>query len=390
MAGLAASYAVLVAMAAARARAYQALAAMVGAYAILTAGAQGTVEAFQRLASWNDFRVFIFIAFSLFLAGLLRELGVLKVLVDSSGCRLAMVGVPAVIGLMPMPGGALVSAMALREKYLAEARVSREWATYMNYWFRHVWVPSWPLFQSIVITAAVLGVDPVDVIRYSWPGTPSAILAGLAVSAPVLSRVACPNSRGDPGRFLAALAPLASVAILILAGVPLLAALAIVVLVVTAVWRPDKGQLLGAARLALSPKIHLVLFESLLFKNLILATSAGEAIVAWAEGVGVPPLALAFMLPFTLGLAAGGENFFAATAIPALLPLLLGPQGVKPLPLAVAYTGGFLGVMASPVHLCLALTVEYYEASLAGVMARVAASILLASTTALLIAWHLF
>ena len=27
-----------------------------------------------------------------------------------------------------------------------------------------------------------------------------------------------------------------------------------------------------------------------------------------------------------------------------------------------AYTGGYLGVMMSPVHLCLALTVEYFKA----------------------------
>jgi len=368
LAALAASYLALVVSLAFRARAASALAAMVAVYAAL---AGGLVEALAATASWNDVRVLVFVALSLFLAGLLRVLGVLGALVGSSGCRLGMVAVPAAIGLVPMPGGALVSAVALRERYLVEARLSREWAVFLNYWFRHVWVPSWPLFQSVLITAAVFAVDPVEVIGVTWPATPAAIIAGLLVSWPILSRARC-SARFEPARFAAALAPLAGIALLAAAGLPLLAALALVVSLVALLWRPSPGQLRAAAGLAATPRIHLVVVESLVFKNLLLATGAGEALVSAASTV--PPALLAFALPFALGLAAGGENFFAATAMPVLAPLIAQGSTVNGLLLAVAYTGGFLGVMMSPVHLCLALTLEYYGARQGKVMVLVAAA----------------
>ncbi len=364
-------------------RVYVALGVMVAVYGVL---AGGLVEGLRGLASWNDLRVFVFIGLSLFLAGLLRGLGVLRVLVDSAGCRLSLVGVPAVIGLMPMPGGALVSAVALRERYLVEARVGRVWAVFLNYWWRHVWVPSWPLFQSIVITAAVFGLDPVGLVSYTWPGSLAAVAGGLLVSAPVLARVSC-GARGSPGGFLAGLAPLAGLALLFAAGVPMLAALALVIAAVLAVWRPGLGVLREAAGLALSWRIHLVLAESLLFKNMLLATGAGGRLVEASQGLGVPVWLLAFSVPFLLGLVAGGENFFAATAMPVLYPVIAGGGVVDGGLLGLAYLGGFLGVMLSPVHLCLALTLEYFGAEPGPVMARVAAAVAASSFIGGVLVW---
>lgn len=127
---------------------------------------------------------------------------------------------------------------------------------------------------------------------------------------------------------------------------------------------------MGALKLAVKPTIHLVLLESLYFKNLLLDTNMGASMEDLANSIGLSPYILVFIVPFILGLAAGGENFFAATAMPALIPYLLSGSSVSWGLLALAYLGGFMGVMGSPVHLCLALTVDYFDSSIGRVLLK--------------------
>lgn len=370
----------------------EAIAAMITVYTlytVYTAGPRLLWESIAALTGWVNLSVFIYILLSLLLAGILKETGRLDMLVQSTtrvGCRFSYIGVPALIGLLPMPGGALVSAIAMRRRYLEESRMTPEWASFLNYWFRHIWIPSWPLFQSVVITAAVLSVDPGDVVRVTWPVTPAAVLAGLLVAYPALSRYRCPAAgQGGPG-LLGAVWPFILLAALVFSGLAgLLKALLVTLLLVVAVLRPSPGQLRGALGLALRPRIHGVLLEALLLKELLLRSGAPGALYSYATGIGAPVLAIVFLVPFILGLAAGGENFFAATAMPLLATYIGVGQGVSADMLLLAYAGGMLGVMASPVHLCFALTVDYYRARPGRVMALTLVAVALTS----LLAWLL-
>ncbi len=382
------SYLVLLVLAVRGFKVYIVIAGMIAAYALASSTPGQALSALVKMSEWNDVRVFVYIFFSMLLAGLMRETGLLDLMVESlssSSCRLALTGVPALIGLMPMPGGALVSAIALRRKYLEEARLSPEDSTYLNYWFRHLWVPSWPLFQSVVITASVLYISPLSVVSHTWPGTIAAIIGGVLFSYPILRSVSCGGGRGGLGVFLASISPLLALVILFFAGVPMLYSLILVNIVFLAVWRPSLKSIMGALRLATRPTIHLVLFESLYFKNILLETGIGPVMKQWASSAGVNPYLLAFILPFILGLAAGGENFFASTAMPALVSYLTAGGSLNWEMLAIAYLGGYLGVMGSPVHLCLALTLDYFKARTGPVLGKVYATIGLSIITGVLL-----
>jgi hypothetical protein len=74
------------------------------------------------------------------------------------GARAVAFAIPAAIGLLPMPGGAYISAVVvdpLCDKMWLKSRQK----TFLNYWMRHIWIPVWPLFQGVLITAVVLGVS---------------------------------------------------------------------------------------------------------------------------------------------------------------------------------------------------------------------------------------
>ncbi|HDS30691.1 MAG TPA: DUF401 family protein, partial [Firmicutes bacterium] len=90
------------------------------------------------------------VVFILILSKCMKEAGALEELVGSMrevlrDNRFTIGFLPALIGLLPMPGGALFSAPMI-EKLSDEAKLSPETRTYLNYWFRHVWEYSYPLY----------------------------------------------------------------------------------------------------------------------------------------------------------------------------------------------------------------------------------------------------
>jgi len=65
---------------------------------------------------------------------------------------------PAVIGLLPVPGGALMSA-PLIETEANKLELKREMKTYVNVWFRHTIFPVYPMSQVLILTAALTGIS---------------------------------------------------------------------------------------------------------------------------------------------------------------------------------------------------------------------------------------
>jgi integral membrane protein (TIGR00529 family) len=379
----AAAYAALVAAVVARLRVLESIAVLILTYTILTwSWGEAGRALLHVFTHWVDLRVFVYMFFSMLLAGILKEKGILDLMVDSAGsigCRFSLAAVPAMIGLMPMPGGALVSAIAMKKRYFEDAKLSREWATYLNYWFRHVWVPSWPLFQSMVITASVFAVEPTLVASHTWPATIAAIAAGAIVTAPIMAGLKCPRLEGAGVKgLLVSLSPFILVAFLAFGlHINLLYSLIITVALVAVVLRPGRRELREALKLATSPRIHAIILEALLFKNLLILTRAPQALMAALRNSPLPIDAVVYLIPFILGLSAGGETFFAATAMPLLADVIAGGSGIDWKLMLLAYTGGYLGVMASPVHLCIALTADYYKAGLGKPLALSLASIVL-------------
>ena len=70
------------------------------------------------------------------------------------GRLMSLVAIPAAIGLVPMPGGALFSA-PLVGKTVEETDHTPEWKAAVNYWFRHVMEYWWPLYPVVIVTLSI-------------------------------------------------------------------------------------------------------------------------------------------------------------------------------------------------------------------------------------------
>ena len=99
----------------------------------------------------------------------------------------------------------------------------------------------------------------------------------------------------------------------------------------------------------------------------------------------IPPSIVVFLVPFTVGLLTGVTSAYIGVGFPVVLPLLGTPGLTQSAGMLLAFAGGFMGVMASPVHLCLVLTNQYFKASLARTISLLVIPILLTS----LVSWIL-
>ena len=83
----------------------------------------------------------------------------------------------------------------------------------------------------------------------------------------------------------------------------------------------------------------------------------------------IPLFSIAIILPMLVGLVCGITIAFVGTTFPILISLINSTgQGEFMLAyMMLAIVSGFVGVLFSPVHLCLMLSNQYFETSLARV-----------------------
>ena len=113
--------------------------------------------------SWGTVRLVLIIAAIMALTSVFSQTGYLGMMEAATRYlfpneKYSLAALPALIGLMPMPAGALVSAPMI-DGVADELGIPPESRTLINYWFRHVWEHSWPMYQAIIIASAILGIS---------------------------------------------------------------------------------------------------------------------------------------------------------------------------------------------------------------------------------------
>jgi hypothetical protein len=84
---------------------------------------------------------------------------------------------------------------------------------------------------------------------------------------------------------------------------------------------------------------------------------------------GIPLTLIVVMLPLLAGLIMGIAVGFVGASFPIIVSLMIAAgDGASPVAtLALAYCSGYMGMMLSPVHLCLLVTSDYFSAKLSAV-----------------------
>ena len=302
--------------------------------------------------------------------------------------KLNLVVFPALIGLLPMPGGAIFSAPMV--KTIGQShQMSGATLSYINYWFRHIWEYWWPLYPGILLTTALAEIDLWHLVFFTLPLTVVAIAAGYwPLRGAVLTSE--DNRHRAAGPFFRELIP---ILIVIVGGLSLGEILfevlppasrslakeggliAALLAGIGWVWHANHIQPKTRWSIVVQPALLKMIYmvtAILVFKGILEDSGAvnhlSQEILHWQ----IPMMAVAVILPFIVGVVGGITIAFVGTTFPILITLVhtLG-QGHLMLPyLALALVSGFTGVLLSPLHLCLLLSNAYFETSLLPVYRR--------------------
>lgn len=337
-------------------------------------------------------------------ASLQRLIAVLRALLRDR--RVAMAVAPAFVGLLPMPGGALFSAPMVGELSDDLEAPSEDWVV-INFWFRHVWELVWPLYPGILIAAAILDAPLDKLILSTAPLSLAAIVIGFAfcfrrVELPP-EEESGPVAAGTWRELIAAVWPvglvvLATIAIAVAnhllrrtTGRPLplstkaalLIALAVVVPLFMAVKRVRWPEALRLVRATVSVRLVVLIYGLMAFGVMLREHRVADHLAGDLADAGVPGGILLFVVPFVVGLLMGYTPAFVAICFPLLAPFILADGALHYGRYAFAIASGFMGVMSSPVHLCLVLSKEYFGADFGRVYRRLVPLVVLLTLTAL-------
>jgi len=275
--------------------------------------------------------------------------------------RLGMGLVPAVVGLMPVAGGALLSA-PLVEALGVSAGLSGELMAYINVWFRHLLIYSYPLSQVLIVLSQLSGYSVTTIALATLPISLLMVLVGL----PALARVrrAVVDLGVDPREGLKLSTPIAVALVTLVAlgpllgnwAVPIGASAAVAVLVAIGRCSKDLPKALTSTRVL---DIVLAVVAVIVLREVIAGSWVSEdlqQVVASLGGAGVALAALSAVVSIATG--------SIITGLFLTLPILASLGASSMGDVLLIYTYSFLGYVASPTHLCLIYTAKYFNSEL--------------------------
>lgn len=317
--------------------------------------------------------LFAIIILAIFLSNLLREKGNLKKIVTSletfvRNPRLSLIIPPALIGFLPMPAGALFSAPMVEESS-KNLEIKAENKTFLNYWFRHIWEYCWPLQPGLILAAVIIDVPIREIIITQFPLTLAAIFAGWFFGMRKISfpqNLSNNRKRGEILQgilsFILSIWPILAVIFLVLVfKIELILALLIITGIFLATAKIKANRIFLAIEKSFSWEMLFLIASVMIFKRILEMSPLFSAIPTLLKDFGVSPLLFLFIIPFVVGLLTGLTAPFVGIAFPILLPLIYQSEPNLTY-VMLAYTGGFTGVLLSPIHLCLIVTVQHFKA----------------------------
>jgi len=317
--------------------------------------------------------------------------------------RLAMAIAPLLIGTLPMPGGAILSA-PLVEAMDSDREHGSGTLSAANYWFRHNLELAWPLYPSFILTTSLAGISVTRLISLNFYAAPILFALGLVFVLPPLKkrenakRASRPSGASFAKKMASSfrgVAPLALVlgvyALLEILWHAIAPSLRLSDTAVTLIGRYVPvllGLAAGSAYIGLGPKglsifrgsvnmatltLVAVIAGIRIFSALISAAGLAGAAATELSKAGIPTIAAVAIIPLIAGLVTGVGFGYVGLAFPIVLGLVSDGGGF-PREAAIVLAGafGYVGMMLSPLHVCMVVSAEHFKAGLPNTIRRVA------------------
>ncbi len=276
--------------------------------------------------------------------------------------RLSLIIPPLIFGLFPVPAGALLSAPLAREVGV-RMNAPVEYVAFFNYWFRHTWEYSWPLYAGVILGAGMLDMRIEEFSIRMLPLVFASFLVGLIFLFLTLrsERTVELNGRGNVKKLILTLWPIYLIAVLILIlRLHFLISLVLVIIVLLIVSRLSKEKMLKVLKQGVSLRTFLLVISVMIFKHVLEMSGVVEQLPEAFSRYQIPALVPLVFVLFLTGLLTGIASAGIGISFPVFNALLKQDFGL----VMIAYAAVMAGVLVSPVHLCLVVSGEFFDIDL--------------------------
>ena len=318
----------------------------------------------------------------MWLSQLYKETGVIKELSESlssiiRNSKIVSSVLPAVVGLLPVAGGALMSAPIV-DSEAEKLKLKPEKKAYINIWFRHIVLPVYPLSLFLIITVALTGTTIVSVILRQIPIVTVMIIIGYVIG---FWKVPNPKNKTETGSknelnaetkvFLKAFSPiLTTIGIAVFVGllnynlsrrgVDVLIATFLGLIVLAVISNSSLEAFANPLRNLVIYDVTCATYGAFLLRNVMNAAGISEIFSPLVASGSIDTTILLTVIPTVLGFLTGSPSGGTAISVSMLGGILT----FSPKTAALIYMGAYLGYVIAPTHLCFTFTADYFKSSL--------------------------
>lgn len=312
------------------------------------------------------------------LANLMKETGQIESLIQNVRMKVpeggTLIAAPAIFGLLPIPGGALLSAPIVDEEG-KKINVSNRVRVFLNLWFRHIGFIIFPLAPPLLLLAQEASVGlhwliilqlPVFFIAFVVGGyflwrdmnekqdTPSETREKDIRTIYTLGQSLLPILVSVVFFFLFSYLVEFSFYLSLLFSIPIGISTSILL-----ARNRKKTSISKTVREGISLDLSLAVFGILIFYNVVQASGLSETLSEMFLGVLPLPI-LIILISFVLGFSMGHNLGAVGISYSILAPLIIGNIPL----ISLLYVSAFFGYLISPIHLCVAISFEFFDPEL--------------------------
>jgi integral membrane protein (TIGR00529 family) len=299
---------------------------------------------------------------------ILREHAVLADMMNAAKAilrnrKIVTVSMPLLIGLIPSIGGAYFSAPMVAET-TNDIKMSPEEKGFINYWFRHPWEYILPLYPGILLASAISKMELHSLITANLPYAVLIIITGFIFAMHGLKGVVKIEEQLSKKGLLSFIPIFTVLFLVVIFHIELHYALLAVVLFLFLFYRYNLKSIFTALKHGFSLDVIILIIGVMFFKEAMENSGAVNNLSQFLIQEGIPISPILFLLPFITGILTGITVGFVGSTFP-LISSIAGNISLGAI--SFAFASGFLGVLLSPMHICLILTREYFNADLLGI-----------------------
>jgi hypothetical protein len=309
--------------------------------------------------------------------------------------RIIMSLLPAVIGFLPVSGGALMSA-PLVDSEAEKLNMKPEKKAYVNLWFRHTIFPVYPISPVLIITAALTGITIPSIILHQIPVVAVMIVTGFLiglwrVSSDKKSQEPESDSRVEARRLLISFSPLLTTILVVIVldiifpslanlGYDVLIAVTGGLIALIAISRPNFHVLTTPLKKWGIYDVTLAAYGAFLLRNIIGTTTIPGILQTLVKNGAIDILLFLTLVPAILGALTGSPS----GGVTISGTILKGIMDFSAKTASLMYMSAYLGYTIAPTHLCFTFTANYFKCSLGKIYKYVIPSFIASFAMALL------